>query len=146
MVFDHQRRQWGEFSFYNGKWLVELSSGDSHLSRTVKVDTLSQTKEVVNRFADRQILLKELLRFRILRTHFADWWILKAQCITDFFNISAWIINFVCFKVHIAEIMRAHVNDRHAQTPLVVTFWRSPRMTASKFVFWSNKRVLRLTS
>ena len=30
--------------------------------------------------------------------------ILNAQWITDFFNISAWIMDFVCFEVQIAEI------------------------------------------
>ena len=44
------------------------------------------------------------LQFRILRTHFVEWRILNAQRITDFFNISAWIMDFVCFEVRIAEI------------------------------------------
>ena len=58
----------------------------------------------MNRFAYRWIRLKKLLVFRILRTYFADWRILNAQRITDFFNISAWIMDFVYFEVRIAEI------------------------------------------
>ena len=58
----------------------------------------------VTRFADRRIRLRKLLGFQILRTHFADWRILNAQRITDVFNISAWIMDFVCFEVRIAEI------------------------------------------
>ena len=45
-------------------------------------------------------LAKRLLGFRILRTHFADLRILNAQWITDFCNISAWIMDFVCFEAH----------------------------------------------
>ena len=62
-------------------------------------------KRGVNRFADRRIWLKRKLpEFRILRTHFVDWRILNPQRITDFFNISVWIMDFVCFEERIAEI------------------------------------------
>ena len=58
----------------------------------------------VSRFADRRIWLKNVLGFRILRIYFTDWRILKVQWITDFFNISAWIMDFLCFEVRIVEL------------------------------------------
>ena len=88
-------------------------------------------------------LAKRLLVFRILRKHFADWRILNPQRITDFFNISAWIIDFVCFEVRIAEIIREQLSDKPSWTLPVVTFWRSPRTTALELDFLSNKHVLK---
>ena len=53
-----------------------------------------------------------------MRTYFARDF--EARGITDFFNISTWIMNFVCFYVQIAEIMREQVSDRSARSPRVV--------------------------
>mgnify|MGYP000135066955 CR=1 FL=1 len=48
---------------------------------------------------------KKVTRISDVRTHFADWRILNAQgLLTDFFNISAWIMDFVCFGVRIPKI------------------------------------------
>ena len=58
----------------------------------------------MNRLAGQRIWLKKLLGFRILRIYFTDWRILIAQRIADFFNISSWIMDFVCFEVRIVEL------------------------------------------
>ena len=51
-----------------------------------------------------------------------------AQRIMDFFNISAWILEFVCFEMRITEFIREQLSDRPALSRM--WFWRLPRVTA----------------
>lgn len=57
---------------------------------------------------------KNYSNFAFWGPHFA------AQRITDFFNISAWIVDFVCYEGRIAEIMRDQVSDGPGRVPRVV--------------------------
>lgn len=61
--------------------------------------------------SDRRVWLNKVLGFRILRIYLTDLWILKSQCITNFFNISAWIMDFVCLiLLRIAELQNLELN------------------------------------
>ena len=58
----------------------------------------------MNTFADRWIRLKKTTRISDFEDIFCGLVDLIIQRITDFFNISAWIMDFVCFEVRIAAI------------------------------------------